>query len=170
METITFDKLLLKTAFCCMASDGNIDKREVELIKKMCAQSSLFIDFDFNKEINILLSKINERGTEFIEYYFNLLNNSDLTEKEELTIIDFAINTINADDVVEYSEIKFFKAIRKCLKLSDEKIVEIYPEIDSYLEDDIDTESKLNKLVNNYLKSIELPQFEHINFDNISNE
>ena len=72
METITFDKLLLKTAFCCMASDGNIDKREVALIKKMCKQSPLFIDFDFAKEINILLAKINERGSEFIQYYFNL--------------------------------------------------------------------------------------------------
>ncbi|SEB08913.1 hypothetical protein SAMN05660909_05354 [Chitinophaga terrae (ex Kim and Jung 2007)] len=30
MDIITFDKLLLKTAFCCMASDGNIDKRELQ--------------------------------------------------------------------------------------------------------------------------------------------
>ena len=52
METITFDKLLLKTAFCCMASDGNIDNREVELIKKMCHNSDLFQNFDFEKEIN----------------------------------------------------------------------------------------------------------------------
>ena len=42
METITFDKLLLKTAFCCMAADGNIDKREVALIKSMCEKSELF--------------------------------------------------------------------------------------------------------------------------------
>lgn len=167
METITFDKLLLKTAFCCMASDGNIDKREVELIKKMCEQSSLFNDFDFNKEINILLSKINERGTEFIEYFFNLLNNTELTEKEELMVIEFAINTINADDVVEYSEIKFFKAIRKCLKISDEKVLEVYPDLEYYLEEDIDTESNLDKLVNSYLKSIDFPQFEHIKIDDL---
>ena len=153
-----------------MASDGNIDKREVELIKKMCEQSPLFIDFDFNKEINILLSKINERGTEFIEYYFNLLNNSDLTAKEELTIIEFAINTINADDVIEYSEIKFFKAMRKCLNITDENILAIYPDLEYYLEEDINTESDLDKLVNNYLGSVELPQFEHINLDNLIDE
>ncbi len=170
METITFDKLLLKTAFCCMASDGKIDKREVELIKKMCKQSPLFIDFDFGKEINILLEKINNRGSEFIQYYFDLLNKSDLSEQEELTIIDFAINTINADDVIEYSEVKFFKAIRKCLNVSDENILAIYPDLDTYLEEDIDTESKLDKLVNNYLKSIELPQFEQIHLENLENE
>ncbi len=170
METITFDKLLLKTAFCCMASDGKIDKREVELVKKMCKQSPLFNDFDFGKEINILLEKINNRGSEFIQYYFDLLNNTDLSEEEELNIIDFAIKTINADDVIEYSEVKFFKAIRKCLNVSDENILAIYPDLDTYLEEDIDTESKLDKLVNNYLKSIELPQFDQIHLENLENE
>lgn len=170
METITFDKLLLKTAFCCMASDGKIDKREVELIKKMCEQSPLFNDFDFSKEINILLEKINNRGSEFIQYYFDLLNSTDLSEEEELQIIDFAIKTINADDVIEYSEVKFFKAIRKCLNVSDENILASYPDLDTYLEEDIDTKSKLDKLVNNYLKSIELPQFEQIHLDNLENE
>lgn len=170
METITFDKLLLKTAFCCMASDGNIDKREVALIKKMCQQSPLFTDFDFTKEINILLTKINERGSEFIQYYFDLLNNTDLTEEEELNIIAFAIKTINADDVIEYSEVKFFKAIRKCLNVSDENILAVYPDLDFYLEEDINIESELDKLVNNYLKSIELPQFDQIHLENLENE
>jgi uncharacterized membrane protein YebE (DUF533 family) len=42
MDTITFDKLLLKTAFCCMAADGHIDNREIALIKTMCENSPLF--------------------------------------------------------------------------------------------------------------------------------
>lgn len=42
MDTIPFDKLLLKTTFCCMASDGNIDKREVALIKSLCEKSTVF--------------------------------------------------------------------------------------------------------------------------------
>lgn len=170
METITFDKLLLKTAFCCMASDGKIDKREVELIKKMCKQSPLFIDFDFGKEINILLEKINNRGSEFIQYYFDLLNNNDLSKEEELNIIDFAIKTINADDVIEYSEVKFFKAMRKCLNITDETILAAYPDLEYYLEEDINTENELDKLVNNYLKSIELPQFEQIHIEKLENE
>ena len=167
---MSLDKLLLKTAFCCMASDGKIDNREVELIKKMCQQSDIFLDFDFEKEINILFAKINERGKEFIRYYFDVLNNSTLTEQEELILIDFAIKTIKADDEIEYSEIKIFKAIRKCLKTSDEKILEVYPDLEYYLEEDINTESKLDKIVNNYLNSIELPQFDHINLDKLKNE
>ncbi|HSD07653.1 hypothetical protein [Flavobacterium sp.] len=169
METITFDKLLLKTAFCCMASDGHIDNREVTLIKKMCQQSPLFIDFDYGKEINVLLAKINELGSEFIQYYFNLLHKTVLTKEEELTIIDFAINTINADEKVEYSEIKFFKAMRKCLNITNENILVVYPDLEYYLEEDINTESELDKLVNNYLISIELPKFEKINLENLEN-
>lgn len=162
METISFDKLLLKTAFCCMASDGKIDKREVALIKAMCESSSLFKNFDFQSEINKLVNKINTRGIEFISHYFDLLKNSKLKEEEELMLIDFAVKTIHADDVDEYSEIKFFKVIRYNLKVSDEKIIEVYPEIESWLDEDIVTESYLDKITSQYLDIAELPQFELI--------
>jgi len=129
MDTISFDKLLLKTAFCCMASDGHIDKREVDLIRSMCERSPLFVNFNFLEEINILIEKINTKGKEFISYYFDLLAASTLSEQEELILIDFAIKTIEADEQIEYSEIKFFKSIRHRLKISDEKILAVYPDI-----------------------------------------
>ena len=56
METISFDKLLLKTAFCCMASDGNIDKREIALIKTMCSNSPVIKEFTVHDEINSLVN------------------------------------------------------------------------------------------------------------------
>lgn len=165
MEHISFDKLLLKTAFCCMASDGNIDNREIALIKSMCEKSSLFEDFNFQDEINRLVTKINTNGKEFISYYFDLLKANSLTEQEELTLIDFAIQTIKADKQIEYSEIKFFKNIRHRLKISDESILAVYPDIEQFLEDDIITESFLDKITNQYLDLAVLPTFEHINLD-----
>jgi len=162
METISFDKLLLKTAFCCMASDGNIDKREIALIKTLCENTPLFKGFNFQEEINSLVTKINTRGKEFISYYFELLGNSSLTEKEELTLIDFAIQIINADEQVEYSEIKFFKNIRHRLKISDDSILAVFPDIEQFLEEDIVTESFLDKITNQYLETAELPYFELI--------
>jgi uncharacterized tellurite resistance protein B-like protein len=176
MDTISFDKLLLKTAFCCMASDGNIDQREIALIKSMCGKSPLFANFNFEEEINALVTKLNTRGKEFISYYFDLLKHSTLTEQEELTLIDFAINTIKADEQIEYSEIKFFKVIRHNLKISDEKILFVYPDIEQYLEEDIITESYLEKIANQYLDTAELPQFELIHsfdtgsLDNLTKE
>jgi len=165
METISFDKLLLKTAFCCMASDGNIDKREIALIKTMCEKSPLFANFNFEEEINTLVNKINTRGKEFISYYFDLLGKSSLTEKEELTLIDFAIQTIKADEQIEYSEIKFFKNIRHRLKVSDENILAVFPDIEQFLEEDIVTESFLDRITKQYLDTAELPQFELISID-----
>ena len=168
MDTISFDKLLLKTAFCCMASDGNIDKREIALIKTMCGSSSLLKEFNFQEEINSLVKKINIRGKEFIAYYFDLLKKSILTEKEELTLIDFAIQTIKSDEKIEYSEIKFFKNIRHRLKVSDEIILAVFPDIEQFLEEDIVTESFLDKITIQYLEAAKLPQFELISIDSTS--
>ena len=165
MKTISFDKLLLKTAFCCMASDGNIDKREIALIKTMCVNSPLFKDFNFQEEINSLVNKINTRGKEFITYYFDLLGKSTLSEKEELTLIDFAIQTIKADEQIEYSEIKFFKNIRHRLNISDENILAVFPDIEQFLEEDIVTDSFLDKITSQYLEAAELPQIELITID-----
>jgi uncharacterized tellurite resistance protein B-like protein len=165
MDPISFDKLLLKSAFCCMASDGHIDDREIALIKSMCENSPLFNDFNFQEEINALVSKINVRGKEFISYYFDLLSNSTLTENEELTLIDFAIQTIKADEQIEYSEVKFFKNIRHRLKVSDENILAAFPGIEQFLDEDIVTDSFLDKITTQYLDSVELPQFELITTD-----
>jgi uncharacterized tellurite resistance protein B-like protein len=165
METITFDKLLLQTAFCCMASDGNIDKREISLIKSMCKKSELFKNFNFKEEINQLVMKLNTNGKAFIQHYFDLLKTADLSEKEELTLIDFAIQTINADEVVEYSEIKFFKNIRHRLKISDEKILAKFPDLEQYLEEDIITDGFLDKITSQYFETTELPQFDLITID-----
>jgi uncharacterized tellurite resistance protein B-like protein len=170
MANINFDKLLLQTAFCCMASDGNIDNREIAIIKSMCKKSSLFKDFNFQEEINTLLNEINTRGKEFISCYFTLLDKSTLTENEELTLIDFAIQTIKADEQIEYSEIKFFKNIRHRLPISDENILAAFPDIEQFLEADIITESFLAKITNQYLEAADLPQFELISIDTKSIE
>lgn len=154
-----------------MASDGNIDKREIALIKSMCENSPIFVEFNFKKEINELVKKINTSGKEFLSYYFDLLKESKLTEDQELTLIDFAVQTIKADELIEYSEIKFFKVIRNNLKIKDEMILAVNPDIEYWLEEDISTESKLDKLMKQYFDSAELPQFDLITiFENYNIE
>ena len=170
MDTITFDKLLLKTAFCCMAADGNIDNREISLIKSLCEKSPLFANFNFQEDINLLVGKINTGGKTFIQYYFDLLKEAKLTEQEELTLIDFAIQTINADEQIEYSEIKFFKNIRHRLNVSDETILARFPNIELYLEDDIITDGYLDKITSHFFEISELPQFDLISIADSSQD
>lgn len=145
-----------------MASDGSIDPREIEAIRILCNNSELFNDFNFQEEINVLVDSINANGKEFISSYFELLKNTSLQEKEELILIDFAIQTIKADEQIEYGEIKFFKNIRHRLKVDDEKILSIFPDIEQFLEEDIITESFLDRITNQYLEAMELPQFKSI--------
>lgn len=168
MDNISFDKLLLKTAFCCAASNGTIEPQEITKIKELCEKSILFKDFDFQGEINLLVNKINTRGKEFISYYFDLIKNSTLTEQEELTLIDFAIQTIRADNETDYAEIKFFKNIRHRLKICDENILAVFPDIEQFLEEDIITDSFLDKITSQYLESAEFPLFELISIDTSS--
>lgn len=161
MDKITFDEILLKTAFCCMASDGNIDKREIEMIQSLCENSEQFENFNFQQAINDLVQKINLDGHNFIKDYLNILQNSKLTEKEEILLLDFAIKTIQADDEIEYSEIKFFKAIRHRLTVSDETILAFHPGIEDYLEEDIIAPS-LDKLTDHFFETLNLNNFEEI--------
>jgi uncharacterized tellurite resistance protein B-like protein len=170
METISFDKLLLKTAFCCMASDGNIDNREIALIKSLCENSPLFKDYNFHEEINSMVNDINTGGKEFISNYFELLVKAILSDQEELTLIDFAIQTIKADEQIEYSEIKFFKNIRHRMKVSDETILIAFPDVEQFLEEDIVTESFLDKITSQFLENAELPQFDLISISDIPKE
>jgi uncharacterized tellurite resistance protein B-like protein len=163
MDAISFDKLLLKTAFCCMVADGNIDDREISLIRTLCEKSPLFVNFNFQEEINLLIAEINSGGKNFIKNYFDSLKQSQLNEEEELTLIDFAIQIIKADEQIEYSEIKFFKNIRYRLNVSNEKILARFPDIEQYLEDDIITDNFLDKITSQYFELSDLPHFALIN-------
>jgi hypothetical protein len=163
MEQIIFNKLLLKTAFSCMACDGDIDKREVVLIKSMHQEKKIFGEIDITQELENLLLEINRDGHKFLKSYFNELTSTELSEQDELKLIEVAIDTINADDKVEYSEVKFFKVIRSKLKIDNEPILAKHPDFEDYLEHDIISESYLARLQDDFFDTNTLSEFKLIN-------
>ena len=169
MKTILFDKVLLKTAFCCMASDGHIDSREIEIIKELCNKSIYFNDFDFIKEIQELVEEINQDTNKFIANFLKLLGEQVFTLDEELTLIKFSIETIKADDEIEYAEIKFFKIIRHHLKVENEIILEHFPDIENLLQADIE-QPETPELVSDYLQTHKMPDFLQIDFSILDNK
>lgn len=162
MEQMSFNKLLLKTAFSCMACDGDIDKREVVLIKSMHNERQVFGNIDIEKELDELLLSINHDGQKFLKGFFNELSTNELTEEEELKLIEAAIDTIKADEKVEYSEIKFFKVIRSKLKIENDPILEIHPDFEEYLEQDIISDSYLARLQDDFFDTHTSKEFELI--------
>lgn len=162
MENKNFNNLLLTTAFACMACDGDIDKREVDLIRDLHLKEKTFGEIDINHELDKLLHEINAEGFKFIKDYFAELSKTRLNEEDELKLIEAAIATIKADEKVEYSEIKFFKMIRSKLKIDNEKILERHPDFEEYLEQDIISESYLARLQDDFFDTHTLPEFELI--------
>ncbi|WP_347174266.1 hypothetical protein [Polaribacter uvawellassae] len=162
MEALQFNKLLLKTAFSCMACDGDIDKREIKLIKRLHKEKKTFGDLDVNAEMDNLLITINKDGHQFMRDYFDELTSSELSEVNELNLIEVAIDTIKADEKVEYSEIKFFKVIRSKLKIDNDPILKKHPDFEDYLEQDIITDSYLSRLQDDFFDTHISNEFELI--------
>lgn len=153
------NELFLRTAFACMACDGDIASEEVELIKKIATEKHLFGDIDIDKELKKLVEEINTQGKSFLKQYLSKLAEQDMTEEEELKVADVAVQTIRADNVIQYSEIKFFKVLRSNLKLvTDETLLEKIDGIDeNYLAQDIQTDYL--QIYDDYFNTIELHEF-----------
>lgn len=130
-------ELYLKTIFCCMACDGEIAEQEIEIVKKICSNEQFFKDIDVENKLNKWINEINNKGVSFLKGYLNELSSNNMNKEEELQIVDFAIKTIEADEKVEYSEIKLFKKIRALLSVSDEEILELHPDKEEFLLPDI---------------------------------
>lgn len=147
-------ELYIKTIFCCMACDGDIAKEEVELIKNIASKQNTFDGINVESTINEYIALINANGTVFLKKYLYELANQKLSDEEQFQIIDFAIQTILADNRIEYSEVKFFKKIRYRLSLTDEQILAVHPDIEDFLLPDINI--------------AEDPVWENVIFENIN--
>ena len=130
-------ELYLKTAFCCMACDGNIAEEEVQLIRDYTKKSLVFQGLDVEKLLNDYIKAINATGMSFLNSYLSEIKSIDMTETEELQLVKIAIQMIEADKEVLYSEIKFFKRIRKCLSVSDEVLYREFPDKEDFFLPDI---------------------------------
>ncbi len=121
-----------------MACDLDIAEEEITLIKETIAnEAQLFEDMEVENLLNTYVSEINETGKLFLTRYLSSLAEAELTQDEELQIVDLAIKMIEADNVIQYSEVSFFKKIRVRLSLTDEQILERHPDKEDFLLPDI---------------------------------
>ncbi len=129
--------LYLKTIFCCLACDGEIAKEEIEMVKRLGSEYEEFSKIEIEPYLNEWITAINENGAFFLNNYLKELSKTTLSQSEQLFIVDLAFKTIDADERIEYSEIKFFKKIRNRLSISDEEILKLHPEKEDFLLPDV---------------------------------
>ena len=61
----------------------------------------------------------------------------DLSDRDQLLLVSLALKAIEADNRIEYSEVKFFKKIRSRLSISDEAILGEHPDKENFLLPDL---------------------------------
>ena len=165
MEKIEFNNLLLETAFCVMACDGDIDPEEIKLIRELDSKENLFQLENLDDRLNSMLDKINQLGLIFLKEFISELGVCKLSNEQELKVVEIAIKMIEADNVVLYSEIKFFKLIHSQLAVSDDDILSNFShvnDIEYYVEQDIKTVNYLDKISSDYFNNQLLPTFQSI--------
>lgn len=134
---MTTNELYLKTVFSCIACDGEIAPEEVDLVRKLSKENDAFKDVDTETLINRWIDEINSKGGMFLRQYLSEVADRELDEKQQLEVINLAIQAIESDNRIEYSEVKFFKKIRFRLPLSDEAILAVHPDKEDFLLPDI---------------------------------
>lgn len=73
----------------------------------------------------------------FLQSYLKEISAVELNENEQLTLVSLAIKAIEADNRIEYAEVKFFKKIRSRLTVSDEAILAEHPDKEDFLLQDV---------------------------------
>lgn len=134
---MTKEELYLKTVFCCIACDGDIATEEVNMVREMSSKYELFNGMDLEKYINSWIVEINNQGGIFLQKYLRDINTVELKDDEQLLLLSLAIKAIEADNRIEYAEVKFFKKIRSRLSVSDDAILVEHPDKEDFLLPDI---------------------------------
>ncbi len=130
-------ELFLKTIFACMACDGDIATEEVELLRELISNTDLFNGIDIEVTLEQYIDSINQNGVTFLNQYLSEIADSRLTKDDQICLVDLAFKTIEADNRMEYSEVKFFKKIRVRLSLTDDEILAKYPDKEDFLLPDL---------------------------------
>jgi uncharacterized tellurite resistance protein B-like protein len=135
MKTEAFQNLLLKSAISVMACDGSIDDSEIAEIRNMAENEIYFMGFDFEESFDKNLNYIKQNGKKAINEYLDELSDHDLNSKQELLLIEVLIRTIESDNKIEDSEIKFLQMVKSKLSVSEETIITQFPQQMKYLID-----------------------------------
>lgn len=136
------NELMLKTLFCCSACDGDIATEEVDLVKQLVKNNSIFNGLDVESLLNGYISEINGKGKLFLKEYLNSLSEMELSDEDQITLMKLAIDMIEADNQILYAEVKFFKKIRAQLLILDENIPEELLDKEDYFMPDTATNDK----------------------------
>ena len=161
MKNIEFRKILFKGAFSVMACDGEVAESEVAEMKEMLSNSPYFDGLDHETELKLAFADITQNGLKSIQTFFQTLEISDFSERQELQLVEVLIRMVQADGKVDDNELIFMHNIKSRLKkLSDEKIIVHFPRHIDLL---LDLGKFSSKPLESNLEAINLNAFGNLN-------
>ena len=152
MKNIDFQKMLFRSAVSVMAVDGNISDTEVQELTNIVKTTAYFFDFDYDEELKNNIAEIRQGGKIAINKYLADLSTCELSEKQELILVEVLLRMIEADNEVAPNELKFFQLVKSKLKTPEEILITKFPRQIEYFVDsrtngndsDFETEIILN--------------------------
>lgn len=153
---MTLAELYLKTIFSCIACDGEIAPEEIQMVRDISQVEDLFQGLEVEEIINGWIADINEIGAAFLQRFLKEIDTIAMSDDEQLTLVSLAFKAIEADNVIEYAEIKFFKKIRKHLSISDDYILATHPDKEIFLLQDINEPEDLTWDTNTHFDLINI--------------
>ena len=124
MEKLNFKEILLRTAVCAIACDGDIDDREKQALYNIEKKSPYFSSEDLSSSLDKLIENCMVGFQSFKDELFKSLDEVELNIVEELTLLEISFRIIAADDIEQESEQEFIIHLRKHLKVENEIIRE----------------------------------------------
>jgi uncharacterized tellurite resistance protein B-like protein len=135
MKTQDFQNLLFKSAVTAIACDGNISESEISAIQIMATDEIYFLDYKIDEPLQSNIANIKTNGKNAINQYLNELASADLTERQELLLVEVILRMIEADNEVKENEIKFLQMVKAKLKVSEETLIVKFARQIEYLVD-----------------------------------
>ena len=107
MEKLKFSEILLHTAVCAIACDGDIDEREKEMLFNIEKNLEYFSEIDLSSSLEKVIQDCTSDLKLFTDNLFKSLDEVELNIVEELTLLEVSFRIIAADDIEQKSEQDF---------------------------------------------------------------
>ena len=156
MEQSDLQKLLLKTAVCTIACDGEIHEKEIAEMHSMVYQAVCFRDFNGAELLQTMLDAVSTEGRQFLHEYIENLKSADLSIVQELLILEVILRIVYADERFDSNEEMFLKLVMSHLKVHSEVVLQRFGQIPLISDDDLqsykesDYVSDIDKISKNY--------------------
>jgi uncharacterized tellurite resistance protein B-like protein len=127
MKTQLFKEFLFESAVIAMGCDGDIATSEIEELKKIVTNEIYFMGYSIEEPLKVHLANIKANGKNAINNYLKSIESLNLSDNQEVLLIEVLLRIIEADSDIQISEVKFLQMAKAKLKLDEQTLIMKFP-------------------------------------------